>query len=235
VTHESEKRAFEQAIDLMMDRLARDPEIHIYHYAAYERRPPATDGPPRTREIEVDRLLRGKVFVDLFRAVRQGLRASVESYSIKKLEPLYGLEREEGLRDAGSSIVAFESWLAEAETGTGGAAARSPQTDATLRSIEAYNRDDCVSNWRLRDWLEERRPELAAEMGEPLPRPGPAEPEAAEKLSTPGHVADVADRLCAGVPDEKRIARASSTRWLLAQLLSWHRREEKAFWWRFFT
>src|SRR5664279_3545484 len=36
VTHESEKRAFEQTIDLMMDRLARDPEIHIYHYAPYE-------------------------------------------------------------------------------------------------------------------------------------------------------------------------------------------------------
>ena len=32
--------------------------------------------------------MRGKVFVDLFRAVRQGMRASVESYSIKKLEPL---------------------------------------------------------------------------------------------------------------------------------------------------
>ncbi len=157
-----------------------------------------------TREIEVDRLLRGKVFVDLFRAVRQGLRASVESYSIKKLEPLYGLAREEGLHDAGSSIVAFESWLAEVETGTGGAAPRSPQTDATLRSIEAYNRDDCVSNWRLRDWLEERRQELAGELGEPLPRPGPAEPEATEELSDHlAHVAEVAERLCAGVPEEE--------------------------------
>ena len=137
VTHESEKRAFEQAIDLMMDRLARDPEIHIYHYAAYE--PTAAGrlmGRHATRELEVDRLLRGKVFVDLFRAVRQGLRASVESYSIKKLEPLYGLAREEGLRDAGSSIVAFETWLAELETGTDGAAARSP----------ADGRDACAAS-----------------------------------------------------------------------------------------
>ena len=237
VTHESEKVAFEQTIDLMMDRLARDPNIHIYHYAAYE--PTAAGrlmGRHATREIEVDRLLRGKVFVDLFRAVRQGLRASVESYSIKKLEPLYGLAREEGLRDAGSSIVAFESWLADAETGTGGAAARSPQTDATLRSIEAYNRDDCVSNWRLRDWLEERRNELAAGIGEPLPRPGPAEPEAPEKLSDHlAQVAAVAVRLCAGVPEEEADRTPEQhARWLLAQLLSWHRREEKAFWWRFF-
>jgi len=154
----------------------------------------------------------------------QGLRGSIPrcpagparlggEYSIKKLEPLYGLEREEGLRDAGSSIVAFESWLAEAETGTGGAAARSPQTDATLRSIEAYNRDDCVSNWRLRDWLEERRPELAAEMGEPLPRPGPAEPEAAEKLSDHLATSPTWRIACARASRmRKRIARASSTR-----------------------
>jgi len=243
VTHESEKRAFEQAIDLMMDRLAKDPEIHVYHYAPYE--PTAAGrlmGRHATREIEVDRLLRGKVFVDLYRAVRQGLRASVESYSIKKLEPLYELEREEGLRDAGSSIVAFESWLAEAETGADGSAddgasvARSPQANETLRSIETYNRDDCVSNWRLRDWLEERRVELAGEIGEPLPRPGPAEPDAAEKLSDYlTHVAEVADRLCAGVPDEEADRTPEQhARWLLAQLLSWHRREEKAFWWRFF-
>jgi uncharacterized protein len=172
--------------------------------------------------------------VDLFRAVRQGLRASVESYSIKKLEPLYGLEREVELRDAGSSIVEFERWLVESETGSG--PARSPQTDPILLGIEGYNRDDCVSNWRLRDWLEERRTELATRIGEAMPRPGPREPEAAEELSERlAHVADVADRLSAGVPED--LARRSPEqhgRWLLAQLLSWHRREEKSFWWRFF-
>ena len=237
MTHESEKLAFEQAIDLMMDRLAKDPDIHVYHYAPYE--PTAAGrlmGRHATREVEVDRMLRGKVFVDLFRAVRQGLRASVESYSIKKLEPLYGLAREESLRDAGSSIVAFESWLAEMETGTAGPSARSPRTDETLRSIEAYNRDDCVSNWRLRDWLEERRRELAAEIGEPLPRPVPAEPEAPEKLSGRlALVAEVTASLCDDVPDDElERTPEQHARWLLAQLLSWHRREEKAFWWRFF-
>src|SRR5664280_2469454 len=235
VTHESEKRAFEQTIDLMMDRLARDPEIHIYHYAPYETTAAGRlMGRHGTRELEVDRLLRGKVFVDLYRAVRQGLRASVESYSIKKLEPLYGLTREENLRDAGSSIVAFEAWLAEAETGTAGV--RLPGTNETLRSIEAYNRDDCVSNWRLRDWLEERRPELARQIGEPLSRPGPAVPEAAEALSEHlAHVAAISERLGQGVSDEAADRTpAQHASWLLAQLLSWHRREEKAFWWRFF-
>ena len=34
-------------------------------------------------------LLRGEVFVDLFRVVRQGVRVSTESYSLKKIERLY--------------------------------------------------------------------------------------------------------------------------------------------------
>ena len=165
MTPEAEKRAFEQTIDLMMDRLAKDPAIHIYHYAPYE--PSAAGrlmGRHATREEEVDRLLRGGVFVDLFRAVRQGLRASVESYSIKKLEPLYELDRQVDLRDAGSSIVAFETWLAE----IGDRHRRppgSPREDETLVRIDGYNRDDVISNWRLRDWLEERRPELAGSIG----------------------------------------------------------------------
>jgi len=235
VTPEAEKRAFEATIDLMMDRLAKDPAIHIYHYAPYE--PTAAGrlmGRHATREEAVDRLLRGDVFVDLFRAVRQGLRASVESYSIKKIEPLYGLTRDENLRDAGSSIVAFEGWLAEADTGS--AVARSPETDETLQSIERYNRDDCVSNWRLRDWLEERRLELAENLGEPLPRPAPSASEPSEALSERlARVAEVADRLCAGVPAEPSARTpVQAGRWLLAQLLSWHRREEKSFWWRYF-
>ena len=86
--------------------------MHVYHYAAYERtalgRLAQRHG---TREEEVDRLLRGGVLVDLFRAVRQGIRAGVESYSIKRIEPLYALQREVELKDAGSSIVAFETWL----------------------------------------------------------------------------------------------------------------------------
>ena len=235
VTPEAERRAFEATIDLMTDRLAADPAIHVYHYAPYE--PTAAGrlmGRHATREEEVDRLLRGEVFVDLFRAVKQGLRASVESYSIKKLEPLYGLAREEGLRDAGSSIVAFESWLAEVDTGS--AAPRSPQTDETLMSIERYNRDDCVSNWQLRDWLEARRVELAGEVGEPLPRPVRSEPQPAAPLADKlARVAEVASRLCAGVPDAASERTPEQRgRWLLAQLLSWHRREEKSFWWRYY-
>ena len=112
ITLAGEKRAFEQLIDLVTARLETHPGMHVYHYAAYE--PTALKrlmGRHATREDDVDRLLRGGVLVDLYRAVRQGLRASVESYSIKKIEALYDFTRAEGLRDAGSSIVEFETWL----------------------------------------------------------------------------------------------------------------------------
>ncbi len=48
-----------------------------------------------TREDEVDALLRGKVLVNLYdHVVRSGIRASVESYSIKQIEKFYMPERE---------------------------------------------------------------------------------------------------------------------------------------------
>ena len=112
VTGGAERRMFEAFIDRVMEGLAADPKMHVYHYAPYE--PTAVKrlaGRYGTRETEVDQLLRGGVFVDLYRAVRQGIRASVESYSIKKLEPLYGFKRVIDLRDAGDSIVQFETWL----------------------------------------------------------------------------------------------------------------------------
>ena len=237
VTLAAEKAAFEQLVDLIVDRRSRDPNMHVYHYAAYE---PTAMGRlserHATREAEVDDLLRNDVFVDLFRAVRQGLRASVESYSIKKIEALYGFVREEGLRDAGSSIVEFETWL---ELGTD-EAAHGPEI---LDRIARYNRDDCVSNRRLRDWLEERRPELAAaiHVAPPdLPRPVPGAAEPGERLTDYlAQVHALEERLVAGMTDAQLADPAVRTpeqhaRWLLAQLLSWHRREDKSTWWRYF-
>ncbi|MDR7456479.1 MAG: TM0106 family RecB-like putative nuclease [Armatimonadota bacterium] len=228
-TPAGERRAFERLMDFVTARLARDPVMHVYHYAAYE--PAALKrlmGRHATREDEVDRLLRGGVLVDLHRAVRQGLRASVESYSIKRLEPLYGFAREVDLRDAGSSIVAFTEWL---QLGDG----ERPGADH-LRRIEAYNRDDVASNRCLRDWLEARRIELAVATGRPVPRPAERSVDPPPDLSeAQRRVAALAARLADDVPaDPTNRTEEQQGRWLLAQLLSWHRREEKATWWEFF-
>ncbi len=232
VTRAAEKAAFEALVDLLIDRLDAHPTLHIYHYAAYEKTALGRLAQRHaTREEEVDRLLRARVLVDLFRVVRQGIRASVESYSIKRLEPLYGLEREVELRSASSSIVAFEAWL------EGGTSEEGEVGEDILRTIAGYNRDDVLSNFKLRNWLEDRRRDLEIEIGETLPRP-PLHPEAeAPKTLTDKEqrTADLVAALTASVPaDPLDRSPEQAATWLLAQLLDWHRREDKAFWWRFY-
>ena len=227
VTTTGEERAFEALIDLVMDRLAADPNLHVFHYAPYE--PSAVKrlaGRYATREEEVDRLLRGGVFVDLHRAVRQGIRASVESYSIKRLEPLYTFDREIDLRDAGTSIVEFETWL---ELGHG------DEREELLTRIEEYNRDDCLSTLHLRDWLDEQRSELERDIGNELPRPTVPEPEETEDSEAQKAVNALIDFLVSCLPESAdQMTDSQHGQWLLAQLLNWHRREDKSFWWRYF-
>ena len=84
------------SIDFITVRRERNPGLHVYHYNHYE--PTSIDhltalhetreeavgrlmGRFATHEDEVDDLFRLGVFVDLYRVVRQGLRAGVESYS----------------------------------------------------------------------------------------------------------------------------------------------------------
>ncbi|MEK7216622.1 MAG: AAA domain-containing protein, partial [Chloroflexota bacterium] len=144
----------------------------------------------------------------------------------KRLEPLYGFKREVDLRDAGTSIVEFETWL---ELGQG------EQRSDILDSIQSYNRDDCVSTLQLRDWLEQQRSALEADLGETLVRPTGLAPEETGDSEAQQAVQQLVDQLIAGLPDDLAGANDDQrARWLLAQLLNWHRREAKAFWWRYF-
>jgi predicted RecB family nuclease len=227
---DGERRAFERLVDTIIARLEQDPTMHVYHYAPYE--PTALKrlmGRYGTREAEVDRLLREGVMVDLLRVVRQSLRASVESYSIKKMEAFYDFTREIDLRDAGSSIVAFEEWL---ELGDG------DRPEAThLDRIERYNRDDVVSNLRLRDWLETLRTEFKAQTGLDVPRPVARDAELpADLTESQARVEALVQRLAGPdvVPtDPSDRTPSQQATWLLGQLLGWHRREDKSMWWEF--
>ena len=224
-----EREAFEEFIDGVMERLERYPDLHIYHFGSYETAAvKRLMGRHATREDEVDRLLRGKVFVDLHRVVRQSLRASVESYSIKKLEPFYSFRRTVELRSANSALAHFEAWL---ELG-----GDDERRDELLDCIENYNRDDCLSTLRLRDWLEQLRDELAAHIGAEVPRPDPGDPEPGKDLSDHlEEVAELTELLTVGTPDDPEHRTVEQqARWILAQLLGFHRRENKSTWWQYF-
>lgn len=225
----AEKKAFENFIETVMERLRRYPDMHIYHYGAYEETAiKRMAGQHATCVEEVDQLLRGNVLVDLYRAVQQGVRASVESYSIKKLEPLYEYTRDVHLIDANLALQTFQAVLA---FGPG-----EEDLGETCKAIEGYNRDDCISTLRLRDWLEDRRRELEAATGEQLPRPAPCEAEPGEDLSAYlERVRALVERLTTDLPeDETEWTDEQRGKWLLAQLLEWHRREDKSAWWEYF-
>jgi predicted RecB family nuclease len=227
----SEKDAFERFIAMVVDRWARYPDMHIYHYAPYE--PTALKrlaGRYNSCADEIDRFLRAGLLVDLYRVVQQGLRASVESYSIKRLEPLYGFVRDVPLDHADAALHAFDAAMALGEVD-----GDLDALEKIAEVIEGYNRDDCISALRLRDWLEQCRDGIEFFTRETLPRPTPETGEPTENLSAYlQQVATVTDRLTAEVPeDETERTDAQRARWLLAQLLLWHRREDKSTWWEY--
>lgn len=215
-----EKRAFEQFIDFVLERRRQFPDLHVYHYAHYEETAlKRLMGLHATREDAVDTLLREGVLVDLYRVVRQGVAVSQESYSIKQLEPLYMEERAGTISEASGSIVAYETWL---ET----------HDQRILDDIAAYNRDDCVSALKLRGWLEERRADAIGMFGD-LPRPVAPTRAADTAVEPEDENVELFASLCAGVPAEGR-TEEHQARWLLAQLLGYHRREKKSQWWEYF-
>ncbi len=75
-------------------------------------------------------------------------------------------------------------------------------------------------------------------MEERLARPAPSpDAEATKPLNEIAQrAAALVERLTAGLDDLAPADRTPTQQatWLLAQLLGWHRREEKAFWWRYF-
>ncbi|HLU05708.1 MAG TPA: TM0106 family RecB-like putative nuclease, partial [Woeseiaceae bacterium] len=226
-----EKDVFENLVDFLLARFQAHPDLHVYHFGAYE--PTAfkrLSGRYATRENELDVLLRAELFVDLHTVVRHALRASVESYSIKELEKFYGFSREQDMRKATASRRAIE-WAIEFREPVRSNDAFTPHLDA----VERYNREDCVSAEKLRDWLEQLRAEVESK-GVELPRPEQKSGDASEEIEeTAAETRLVMDQLLAGIPPEpEERTEEQQARWLLAHLLEWHRREDKAAWWEYF-
>ncbi len=141
-SRQEERQAFQDFMAFVMDRLARYPNMHIYHYAPYEetalKRLMSLHG---TCEAEVDHLLRSEKLVDLYKVVRESLLASEPRYSIKNLETFYMEKRTGEVTNAGASIVFYEHW-------------KETRDPALLQQIHDYNEDDCRSTYLLREWAQ---------------------------------------------------------------------------------
>ncbi len=225
LTRQEEKAAFETFIDFIVDRKEQYPDLHIYHFGGYERGAlTRLMGRYATREDELDQILRAKLLVDLLTIVRQGICAGVESYSIKKLEPIYAFTRDTALPDANLALTRFQTCL-ELDDAQG-------IEDEDRVTIESYNRDDCVSTLNLRNWLEQQRDALIA-LGNDVQRPEPTTAEPTEKIAEwLAKIGPLVVALSKDVPpDTAERTDSEHARWLLAQMLDWHRREDKATFW----
>lgn len=258
-----EKAALEQFAAYVEARRAEHPGMRIYHYAPYEvtalKRLTVRHG---VHEGTLDGWLRAGLFVDLYSTVRSALRAGVPSYSIKKLEPLYmGQDHrsEDGVTTAADSVNEYHRWSLLHEDGLAGDAAKAAEAEQVLAGIGDYNRYDCVSTVRLRDWLLAEVAELdergrGAEVGSGAEVPEEsqadalptAEPEQAPDAPTaPDESVALEHDLLDLLPTE--VDPATGVRVPVAQLsdedrgiallaaaLGFYQREEKPMWWAFF-
>jgi len=230
---EAERRACDDFLEWVATRRERHPDLHVYHYAPYERtaltRIQARAG---EREDELDVMLREGVLVDLYAVVRHGLRVGEPRYGIKNVERLYRPSREGAVADAMQSVVAYEEWL---ESGEAPSAAASP----LLEDIRKYNEDDCVSTLQLAAWLRARQEEAGIDFAPPARvAPGGDDERAARRTERRAAQRALAARLrdAAGPEPPAAADPAARRRWrigrLLARLVEYHHRELRPQYWQ---
>lgn len=233
-TLDEERAALEQFLELVAERRRRFPDMHIYHYAPYERTHllsiAARHG---VGEAQVDQLLREHVLVDLYPIVRAALRVGSRSYSIKKLEPLYmGTEdrSHDAVQDGAESVIEFAEARALRQSDT-----EDDRRDAARRlaAIAAYNEVDCISTLELCDWL---RALAASHRVTPYlgGATSIAHPADSEDGSARFQVSAVAAQLTSLAETQSDPATAHALA-LAASAVDYHEREHKSFWWEHYA
>ncbi|MGJ3189572.1 TM0106 family RecB-like putative nuclease [Paenarthrobacter sp. FR1] len=224
-----EGQAFVDFLDYVAKRRATYPRMHIYHYAAYEKTALRNLSLAHVvGETAVDDLLRQGVLVDLYDTVRHSIRVSENSYSIKKLEPLYmGQHLRSGdVTDAGASVVAYADYCTARDTG------HPKEAAAILEGIRDYNQYDCLSTLELRNWLLARAAERSIVPGglvEDVPPSGEPQP----KYEAAPEETALTDYL-AGLPETERSTPDARAVGIVAAGVGYHRREDKQHWWGHF-
>jgi predicted RecB family nuclease len=226
-TRLEEKKAFEKLMTFLIARWKKFPNLYIYHFAPYE--PSAMKRLARVHAIfeqEVDDLLRAERFVDLHAVFKEGLLASVETYSLKALEKFTKYVRKIDLHAASSARKVVEIAL---ELSTFDAVP--PQK---ITEVQDYNEDDCLATEALHRWLEEIRRDASAK--ETFTRPPVKTGDASENVQAFNTRAQALFRsLIAKLPEDRTTwSDEHKAKWLLAHQIEYFRREDKSAWWEYF-
>ncbi|MEE6137512.1 TM0106 family RecB-like putative nuclease [Mycobacterium sp. 050128] len=219
-----ERKALVDFLAMVKKRRKRRPNMHIYHYAPYEKTALLRlAGRYGVGEDEVDDLLRSGTLVDLYPLVRKSIQSGAESFSLKALEPLYmGTQLRSGeVTTAADSITSYAKSCELRDNG------RADEAETVLKEIEDYNHYDCRSTQELRNWLLVRAWESGVTPVGAQPVSGGDTVDDHDQLATALSAftgdAAVGDR----TPEQIAVALVSAAR-------GYHRREDKPFWWAHF-
>ena len=134
-----ERKAFLDFLEYVENRRRQYPDMHVYHYAAYEKTALRNLSlAHQAGEDTVDDWLRGRAPGGPLRhGPKHSLRISEASYSIKKLEPLYMGDnlRSGDVKDAGASVVAYAAYCAARDAGHQAEAAHGPCLHLRLQPV----------------------------------------------------------------------------------------------------
>ncbi len=230
-----ERDAFVSCVDWMLQRKADHPNMHIYHYGAYElsvlRRLAGRYG---VREEEVDQILRSGMLIDLYDVVRHSLLIGEPRYSIKNVEKLYraSVKRETEVAKGDQSVAVYADWLDNPDGGN--------EDSEMLMALAEYNRDDCESTRQLADWLWEvrvgrcpklQRMQKAAAVVDEEETTDEEEPVIIDEVEA--EVIRLEEALAeeSGWPSSSALS-DEGARSTLSGMLRYHKREAKPQWWR---
>jgi uncharacterized protein len=235
-----EKQAFEAFVGWVQERRRHHPDLHVYHYASYEKTALGTlASRHQIHQALIDQWLREELLVDLYPVVRNGLLVGAPSYSIKKVERLYGEARQEEVDSAADSVVQYAEWRKSGQPQQPGDA---PGQSPLLQALQDYNEKDCQVTEGLHRFL------LGLPERQQIPfranKWGMAVTGEAEDQQTTAYEKDLelaARELMQELPGciedpEAQGPRGLSWRLqkLIAQLVDFHEREGKVEWWEFF-
>jgi len=136
-----EKIIFTKFVEWMQKRIAKYPNLKIYHYAHYEITSLRNSAKKFAifEDVIEDWVFTGR-FVDLYQVVRKCLLIGKDSYSLKRVEEVAGFTRELDLKSGFDSIFYFEKYL-------------DTKDPELKKEILTYNKDDCFATEVVCSWL----------------------------------------------------------------------------------
>ena len=138
---DEEKKTIIDFFKFTNDHFKKYPNSKIYHYAPYEINVlERLTSIHKVNSVDYDHYLNLGKFVDLYKIVKQAVHVSQKSYSIKDIEKYYDFQRSGDILKGDVSEEFYIKWMQSKD-------------QKLLDTIEEYNKQDCISTFKLRKWL----------------------------------------------------------------------------------